>query len=149
MCCIWRLFTVHNLALAGWCFELQALPNAAVYRVVCGGCGDFKVVVKQPTKDHGEWGSKAYVVSILFSLQSLQHPWGGESIFSCFLFVLRRFAPEEEFVAALQEIEGLSVIESQEYTMEPLFAADNSVSDSASVVTLGEFCAPAGVSAND
>ena len=39
---------------------LKALPNATVSRIVCGGCGDFKVVVTQPAADHGAWGSKGF-----------------------------------------------------------------------------------------
>ena len=37
---------------------LKALPNAAVTRVVCGGCGDFKVIVNQPASDHGDWAGE-------------------------------------------------------------------------------------------
>jgi len=35
--------------------KLKALPNAEVTRVVCGGCGDFKVIVNQPEADYGKW----------------------------------------------------------------------------------------------
>jgi hypothetical protein len=38
----------------------QALPSAKVQRVVCGGCGDFKVIISQPAADHKEWGAKGY-----------------------------------------------------------------------------------------
>mmetsp|Transcript_87952 Transcript_87952/g.249277 ORF Transcript_87952/g.249277 Transcript_87952/m.249277 type:complete len:118 (+) Transcript_87952:80-433(+) len=39
---------------------LKALPNAEVTRVVCGGCGDFKVIVNQPAADHGAWAEKKF-----------------------------------------------------------------------------------------
>ena len=41
--------------LAEYLPALKALPNAEVTRVVCGGCGDFKVIVNQPAADHGAW----------------------------------------------------------------------------------------------
>ena len=68
---------------------LKALPNAEVTRVVCGGCGDFKVIVNQPAADHGAWGEK-------------------------------KFEPEEEFTAKLAKIEGVTRVETQEFTMEAL-----------------------------
>ena len=39
---------------------LKALPNAEVTRVVCGGCGDFKVIVNQPADDHGAWSKDEF-----------------------------------------------------------------------------------------
>lgn len=39
---------------------LKALPGAEVTRVVCGGCGDFKVIVNQPAAEHDAWKAKAY-----------------------------------------------------------------------------------------
>ena len=39
---------------------LKALPKATVTRVVCGGCGDFKVIVKQPAAEHGAWGKLGF-----------------------------------------------------------------------------------------
>jgi len=41
--------------LAEYLPTLKALPNAEVSRVVCGGCGDFKVIVNQPCADHDAW----------------------------------------------------------------------------------------------
>lgn len=46
--------------LAEYLPTLKALPNAEVTRVVCGGCGDFKVIVNQPAADHGAWSEKAF-----------------------------------------------------------------------------------------
>ena len=37
-----------------------------VSRVVCGGCGDFKVVINQPAADHGEWGKKEFAPEAAF-----------------------------------------------------------------------------------
>ena len=31
-----------------------------VRRVVCGGCGDFKVVVTQPCAEHDEWKGNSF-----------------------------------------------------------------------------------------
>ena len=39
---------------------LKALPNATVTRVVCGGCGDFKVIINQPAEEHGAWSGAGY-----------------------------------------------------------------------------------------
>ena len=39
---------------------LKAIPNAEVTRVVCGGCGDFKVIVNQPAADHGAWADGGF-----------------------------------------------------------------------------------------
>ena len=39
---------------------LKALPNAECYRFVCGGCGDFKVVLTQPAADHDKWRDAGY-----------------------------------------------------------------------------------------
>ena len=39
---------------------LKALPNVEVSRVVCGGCGDFKVIMNQPAADHDAWSAKAF-----------------------------------------------------------------------------------------
>ena len=69
--------------------QLKALPSAEVTRVVCGSCGDFKVIVNQPAADHGAWGEK-------------------------------KFEPEEEFTAKLAMIEGVTRVETQEFTMEAL-----------------------------
>lgn len=46
--------------LAEYLPALKALPNAEVSRVVCGGCGDFKVIVNQPASDHDAWKAKAF-----------------------------------------------------------------------------------------
>jgi hypothetical protein len=40
--------------------QLKALPGAEVTRVVCGGCGDFKVIVNQPAAEHDAWKEKDY-----------------------------------------------------------------------------------------
>ena len=40
--------------------KLKALPNAEVTRVVCGQCGDFKVIVNQPADDHGAWSEDEF-----------------------------------------------------------------------------------------
>ena len=39
---------------------LKALPSAEVTRVVCGGCGDFKVIVNQPAAEHDAWKAGGY-----------------------------------------------------------------------------------------
>ena len=68
---------------------LKALPQAEVTRVVCGGCGDFKVIVNQPCEQHDAWKADKY-------------------------------APEEEFLAKLGAIEGITRVETQEFTMEAM-----------------------------
>eukprot|EP00750_Incisomonas_marina_P020168 INCI3783.1.p1 GENE.INCI3783.1~~INCI3783.1.p1 ORF type:complete len:521 (+),score=117.40 INCI3783.1:389-1951(+) len=86
---------------------LKALPNATVSRIVCGGCGDFKVVVTQPAADHGAWGSKG-------------------------------FAPEQEFLAKLEAIDGTSSVEEQEYTTAVVGGCgSSSASSEAPVISLG------------
>ena len=40
--------------------KLKALPAAEVTRVVCGGCGDFKVIVNQPCAEHDAWKAAEY-----------------------------------------------------------------------------------------
>jgi len=40
--------------------KLKALENATVSRVVCGGCGDFKVVINQPLANHDAWKNEAF-----------------------------------------------------------------------------------------
>ena len=69
--------------------QLKALPSAEVTRVVCGSCGDFKVIVNQPAAEHDAWKEAKY-------------------------------APEEEFIAKLGAIEGITRVETQEFTMEAL-----------------------------
>ncbi|CAE7308516.1 unnamed protein product [Symbiodinium sp. CCMP2592] len=59
----------------------------SVQRVVCGGCLDFKVVVKLPADKFGDWEKT-------------------------------KFAPEEAFLGKLKGIEGISIVETQTYTLE-------------------------------
>ena len=40
--------------------KLKALPKAEVRRVVCGGCGDFKVVITQPCAEHDAWKADGF-----------------------------------------------------------------------------------------
>ena len=47
--------TALQVLLTEYLVELKALPSAEVTRIVCGGCGDFKVVVNQPAAEHGTW----------------------------------------------------------------------------------------------
>ncbi|CAK9042486.1 unnamed protein product [Durusdinium trenchii] len=61
----------------------------SVQRVVCGGCLDFKVVVKVAADQFGDW-EKA------------------------------KFAPEESFLEKLKAIEGISIVETQTYTLEEM-----------------------------
>merc|ERR1719183_1445665 len=75
--------------LAEYLPTLQALPNAEVTRVVCGGCADFKVIVNQPKADYGAWEGKKH-------------------------------EPEEEFIAKLTAIPGVSSVETQTFTMEAM-----------------------------
>eukprot|EP00964_Phaeocystis_antarctica_P014625 scaffold8081_cov65-Phaeocystis_antarctica.AAC.7 len=42
--------------------KLKALPAMEVRRVVCGGCGDFKVVLTQPCAEHDAWKASEYTV---------------------------------------------------------------------------------------
>ena len=69
---------------------LKALPNAEVTRMVCGGCGDFKVIVNQPAADHDAWRDNS------------------------------SYAPEAEFLAALKAIDGITRVETQEITMQKM-----------------------------
>ena len=48
--------------------KLKALPAMEVRRVVCGGCGDFKVVLTQPCAEHDAWKASEYTV------EGTQHP---------------------------------------------------------------------------
>ena len=48
--------------------KLKALPAMVVQRVVCGGCGDFKVVLTQPCAEHDAWKAEAY------SVEGMQRP---------------------------------------------------------------------------
>ena len=48
--------------------KLKALPAVEVRRVVCGGCGDFKVVVTQPCAEHDAWKASDYTI------EGTQHP---------------------------------------------------------------------------
>ena len=48
--------------------KLKALPAMEVRRVVCGGCGDFKVVLTQPCAEHDAWKASDYTV------EGTQHP---------------------------------------------------------------------------
>ena len=69
---------------------LKALPNAEVTRMVCGSCGDFKVIVNQPAADHDAWRDGS------------------------------AYAPEAEFLAALKAIDGIERVETQEITMQKM-----------------------------
>lgn len=40
--------------------KLKAIPSAEVTRVVCGGCGDFKVIINQPAAEHDAWKAAGY-----------------------------------------------------------------------------------------
>eukprot|EP00320_Phaeocystis_rex_P004608 CAMPEP_0119066302 /NCGR_PEP_ID=MMETSP1178-20130426/8888_1 /TAXON_ID=33656 /ORGANISM="unid sp, Strain CCMP2000" /LENGTH=94 /DNA_ID=CAMNT_0007047895 /DNA_START=45 /DNA_END=329 /DNA_ORIENTATION=- len=42
--------------------KLKALPAIEVRRVVCGGCGDFKVVLTQPCAEHDAWKAESYTI---------------------------------------------------------------------------------------
>ncbi|KOO34250.1 hypothetical protein Ctob_012750 [Chrysochromulina tobinii] len=66
--------------------KLKALPKAEITRQVCGGCLDFKVSIVQPLEEHGAWAGQNY------------NPL------------------EEEFVAKLKAIKGVSQVETQEIT---------------------------------
>ena len=46
--------------LAEYLPTLKALPSVEVTRVVCGGCGDFKVIMNQPLAEHGAWKDAGY-----------------------------------------------------------------------------------------
>ena len=47
--------------LAEYLPKLKAdLPTAEISRIVCGGCGDFKVIINHPVKDHGAWEEKKF-----------------------------------------------------------------------------------------
>ena len=68
----------------------EELPTAQVTRQVCGGCMDFKVSIVNPLDEHGEWAGKDY------------NPL------------------EEEFIAKLKAIDGVSQVETQEITFVAL-----------------------------
>ena len=70
--------------------KLKELPKASITRQVCGGCMDFKVSITQPLEEHGAWAGADY------------NPL------------------EEEFVAKLKAIDGVSQVETQEITFEAL-----------------------------
>ena len=38
--------------LAEYLPKLKEIPSAEITRVVCGGCGDFKVIINQPAAEH-------------------------------------------------------------------------------------------------
>jgi|EP00908_Phaeocystis_cordata_P000989 hypothetical protein len=40
--------------------KMKALPAVEVRRVVCGGCGDFKVVLTQPCAEHDAWKAENF-----------------------------------------------------------------------------------------
>lgn len=40
--------------------KLKEIPKAEITRVVCGGCGDFKVIINQPAAEHGAWSEAKY-----------------------------------------------------------------------------------------
>ena len=65
--------------------KLKALPSSDVYRVMCGGCHDFKIVINQPCAEHDAWKAQD-------------------------------FAPEAEFIAKLNAIDGVSQVETQTIT---------------------------------
>ena len=46
--------------LAEYLPKLKAIPAAEVTRVVCGGCGDFKVIINQPAGEHGTWAAAEF-----------------------------------------------------------------------------------------
>jgi len=46
--------------LAEYLPKLKALTNVEVTRMVCGGCGDFKVIMNQPAADHDAWKGGGY-----------------------------------------------------------------------------------------
>ena len=48
--------------------KLKAMPAMEVRRVVCGGCGDFKVVLTQPCVEHDAWKASEYTI------EGTQHP---------------------------------------------------------------------------
>mmetsp|Transcript_96885 Transcript_96885/g.134514 ORF Transcript_96885/g.134514 Transcript_96885/m.134514 type:complete len:113 (-) Transcript_96885:124-462(-) len=74
--------------LAGMLGEVKAVPGVkSVQRVVCGGCLDFKVVVKLGADKFPDWEKTG-------------------------------FAPEGAFLEKLKAIEGISVVETQTYTLE-------------------------------
>ena len=70
--------------------KIKALPKAKVTRQVCGGCMDFKVSITQPLEEHGAWAGDDY------------NPL------------------EEEFIAKLKAIDGVSQVETQEITFEAI-----------------------------
>ena len=39
---------------------LKAIPKAEIRRVVCGMCGDFKVVITQPCAEHDAWKAEGF-----------------------------------------------------------------------------------------
>ena len=94
---------------------LKALPGAEVTRIVCGGCGDFKVIVNQPCADHD--ALKAYACRGLNPGVALPIPLLTSPAFKPCLD-RKEYAPEAEFLEKLKAIEGINRVETQEFTME-------------------------------
>ena len=87
-----------------------------VQRIVCGGCMDFKVKLHQKL-DH-EHSSKGIVIQHLAFLKQVIVSLSAEKFGD---WEKKNFAPESEFVAQLNSIQGLDSIETQTYTIMPVF----------------------------
>ena len=93
---------------------LKALPNAEVTRVMCGGCHDFKIVVNRRALRRNQCNcvcSMAWDPPVDFRTEPCadHDAWKAAD-----------YAPEQEFIAKLSAIEGVSAVETQEYTCQPL-----------------------------
>ena len=93
---------------------LKALPNAEVTRVMCGGCHDFKIVVNRRALRRNQCNcvcTMAWDPPVDFRTEPCadHDAWKAAD-----------YAPEQEFIAKLSAIEGVSAVETQEYTCQPL-----------------------------
>ena len=78
--------------------KLKALPAMVVQRVVCGGCGDFKVVLTQPCAEHDAWKAEAY------SVEGMQRPLPSVSTLCLAQLMLCGRLPAGEFLEKLKAI---------------------------------------------
>ena len=95
---------------------LKALPNAEVTRVMCGGCHDFKIVVNRRAPRRTQL-QRATPCSMAWDppVDFRTEPCADHDAWKA-----SDYAPEQEFIAKLSAIEGVSQVETQEYTCQPL-----------------------------
>jgi hypothetical protein len=87
--------------------KIEGLKN--IQRVVCGGCHDYKVIVALAADKFADW------VSALFLLFKTSC----ECVCLLQLQEKNKFAPENDFLDSLKSIPGVSLVETQTYTLMP------------------------------